>query len=106
MAHDRRRAREDRQAARRHEVATAAARRERQARRNAVRGRLVPTPKRRRRRYGALTTLQRAQLVLAFLLVQGVMWLLTGDVALRFVVAVLTVACLAVAVRTRRRPKR
>ena len=106
MAHDRRRAREARLEARRVELAHAAARRERLARRQALRSRLTPTRRRRPRRFGALTPLQRAQVVVAFVLVQGLVWVLSHHWQVRLTSAVLTAAVLAVLVRTRRRTPR
>jgi Flp pilus assembly protein TadB len=106
LADDRKRAREARLEARRHEVAAAAARREKIARRQAMRAKVTPTRKKHHKRYGALSTLQRAQLVLLFLLSQVAVWLFVPDLRLRLVIAVLTAAVLAVLVRTRRRPPR
>jgi len=106
LAHDRRRAREARLEARRVELAHAAARRERAARRRALRARLTPTPRHRPRRYGALSALQRLQVLLAFVLVQALVWVLAPQWQVRLVSAVLTAAVLAVLVRTRRRTPR
>jgi hypothetical protein len=106
LADQRRRAREARQAARRREVQAAAVRRERLARRQAARARLTPTLPRRRKRYGALSTRDLASLALVFLAVQVAVWWLADDLRLRFVLAVLTLASLAVLVRTRRRTPR
>jgi Flp pilus assembly protein TadB len=106
LAKDRQRAREARQAARRRELETAAARRERLARRQAARTRLTPSLPRRRRRYGALSTFALVKLLLVFLAVQVGAHLLEADLRVRLVVAVVTLASLAVLVRTRRRTPR
>lgn len=106
MSSERRRAREARQQARLTELATAAERRARQEHRAAVKQRLKPSLRRRRRRYGALSTRARAELVAIFLAVQVVAWLLLPGVGTQFVIAVLTIACLAVLVRTRKRSPR
>ena len=102
MAQTRKREREARQAARRAEVEAAAKKRERAARRHA----LIPTLPRRRRRYGALPTRTRLQLLAAFLAVQVPFWVFVPSTGARLVLAVLTAACLLVLVKTRRSPAR
>ncbi len=101
MSTERRRAREARQRARAAEVAAAAHKRDRAARRADVRDRLVPTPPRRRRRYGALSRTARYRLVVVFVGVQAVAWLLLDRVGPRLAVAVLTLAALTVVTVTR-----
>ena len=102
MAQTRKREREARQAARRAEVEAAAKKRERADRRRA----LVPTIPRRRRRYGALPTRTRLQLLAAFAAVQLPVWVFVPATGARLVLAVLTAACLLVHVKTRRSPAR
>jgi hypothetical protein len=58
------------------------------------------------RRYGALTTYQRLQVLLVFALVQIAVWILFRSPGIRFSLGVLTAAVLAVLVKTRRRPRR
>jgi hypothetical protein len=106
VSHERQRAREARQAARRAEVETAAARREKTARRAAVRSRLAPTVRRRRRRFGALSTWARVRLVLLFFAIQALAWPFVTSHGARFSLAVLTIASELVYVRTRRSPAR
>jgi hypothetical protein len=106
LADHRRRAREARQEARRREVEAAAVRRERLARRKAARARLTPTLPRRRKRYGALSTVALVELALVFVAVQVAGWWLLDEPRLRLVLPVLTLASLAVLVRTRRRTRR
>lgn len=93
-------------ATRRVEVEEAARRRAKAARRADLKARVVPELPRRRRRYGALSTLARVQLVALFLFVQLGAWLFLSSWRLRFAVALLTVAVLLVAVKTRRSPSR
>ena len=80
--------------------------RARAAHRAALRQRLVPSMPRGRRRFGALSTLELVRLVLVFVGVQALAWLYLSDLRTRLVVAVLTLACLAVLVTTRRRSSR
>ena len=58
------------------------------------------------RRYGALTSYERLQVLLVFVLVQVAVWILFRSPGIRFSLAVLTAAVLAVLVKTRRRPRR
>ena len=58
------------------------------------------------RRYGALTTYERFRVLLVFALVQAVVWFLFSSPGIRFSLAVLTAAVLAVLVKTRKRPRR
>ena len=93
-----------RQTARAAEVAAAAVRREKAARRTATRERLA-LPQR-RRRYGALPGRIRAQLLLVFLAVQVVLAVFADSWRTRISAAVLTAAVLLVYVKTRRSPSR
>ncbi len=58
--------------------------------------------RRRRRRYGALPARVRYQLVVTFFVVQALGWYFLSGTGARFSLAVLTAACLAVLVTTRR----
>ncbi len=102
MSTERRRAREAREAARRAEVAEAARRRDKAQRRKDLLERVTPELPRRRRRYGALPTRLRYQLLVAFAVVQALAWWLLPTLAPRLAVAVLTAAVLLVTVKTRR----
>jgi hypothetical protein len=100
VSKERQKARAARDAARAAEVAAAARKRERTARRKA----LVPavTLPKRRRRYGQLPLDQLIRLVVLFFAVQGVVWFFFGDVRARISLAVITLAVLLVHVSTRR----
>ena len=102
MSRERQKARAARELARRAEVEEAARRRSREARRQAVAARLKPSPRKRQRRYGALSARARYQLVVAFFVVQALAWYLFDGIGQRFSVAVLTIAVLLVLVLTRR----
>lgn len=106
MSRERQRARSAREQARRREVEVAAQRRASRAKRQELRARLTPSLPRRKRRYGALSTLELVRLVLVFAGVQAAGWIFLPAVRSRLAVAVLTLACLAVFVRTRRSPSR
>jgi uncharacterized membrane protein len=104
VSKERARAREARTAARRAEVEAAARRRAKAEQRQQLRGRLA-LPKR-RRRYGALTDRELAQLVAVFLGVQVVASLFVASWRARAGVAVLTLAVLLVLAATRRSTSR
>jgi Flp pilus assembly protein TadB len=106
VSQERKRAREARDAARRRHLETAASARARQARRAEVRDRLRPSLPRRRRRFGQLSTRALAQVVGLYLAVQAVFWWFVPDLATRIALAVISLAFLAVLVRTRKRPAR
>lgn len=103
MSSERRRAREERQSARRRELETAAAHRARQARRAEVRDRLRPSLPRRRRRFGQLSNRGLVQVVVLYLAGQGLVWLLFPDLRTRLALAVVSLGLVAVLVRTRKR---
>ncbi len=103
MSQERRRAREAREAARRRHLETAASSRARQARRAEVRDRLRPSLPRRRRRFGQLTTRALVQVVALYLGVQALVWLFVPDLRTRLALAVVSLAFLAILVRTRKR---
>lgn len=102
MAKERQKARAAREAARRAEVQAAADKRAKRAKREVLLQCVKPTVPKRPRRYGALPTRVRAQLVVVFIAVQGIAWFLLTGVGARFSVAVLTAAVLLVLVKTRR----
>lgn len=106
MSQERKRAREAREAARRRHLETAAASRARQARRSEVRDRLRPSLPRRRRRFGQLSTLARLQVAGLYLGVQVLTWVFVPDLRTRLALAVVSLAFLAILVRTRKRPSR
>lgn len=103
MSHERKRAREAREAARRRHLETAAASRMRQARRAEVRDRLRPTLPRRRHRFGQLSTWALVQVVALYLAVQVLIWFFVAQTMTRVGLAVVSLGFLAVLVRTRKR---
>ena len=100
MSRERQKARAAREVARQVEVEQAARKRQRATRRQAVVPKLPART--RRRRYGALPARVRYQVVVSFLVVQAVGWYFLPGSGARLSLAVLTAACLAVLVITRR----
>ena len=100
MSRERQKARAAREVARRVEVEQAARQRERATSRRALAPKLPART--RRRRYGALPARVRYQVVVSFLVVQAVGWYFLPGTGARLSLAVLTAACLAVLVITRR----
>ena len=93
-------------AARRREVETAAAARERHVRRAALRDQLKPSLPRRKRRFGQLSNRALAQVVTLYFAVQAVFWFFVPALKTRAALAVISLSFLLVLVRTRKRPAR